>query len=326
MQWPRFSGVFVEQAFAGHRRLFDADRPRPGHFASGPTVARMLEHALAPIAPPARRERRGPRSGHRLRLSGGGAFVVGQVVSIERLRALHEQARGNLRSARIGNLRLVFGDGRDGVGSMAPYDAIVAAAAGDRIPDAWLMQLKVGARLLAPVSEDGRQTLQMIERTSPSDWQMTRLDTVRFVPLRVRATEDSHAIYRRPRRRSRPSWAVRKQSSRQARTGSRSVLAPLDDRRRRAGGRLQYADLTAPIIQPSGRARGAGKRRGAARRDSGSGQGQWWRRRDRAGTDRGLAHPGRAHQVTHPGRHGRVARSLRQVGQCRGNCEWGRAV
>ncbi|MCP5264818.1 MAG: protein-L-isoaspartate(D-aspartate) O-methyltransferase [Burkholderiaceae bacterium] len=179
--------VFVEQAFAS-RAYEDCSLPiGHGQTISRPTtVARMLEHALAPIAPPARASavvlEVGTGCGYQAAVL---ARLVGQVVSIERLRALHEQARGNLRSARIGNLRLVFGDGRDGVGSMAPYDAIVAAAAGDRIPDAWLMQLKVGARLLAPVSEDGRQTLQMIERTSPSDWQMTRLDTVRFVPLRV---------------------------------------------------------------------------------------------------------------------------------------------
>ena len=40
------------------------------------------------------------------------AQLVGTVVSIERVRALHELARDRLRALRIAHLRLVFGDGR----------------------------------------------------------------------------------------------------------------------------------------------------------------------------------------------------------------------
>jgi protein-L-isoaspartate(D-aspartate) O-methyltransferase len=112
------------------------------------------------------------------------ARVFGEVVSIERIRGLHEQARTNLRSLRMANLRLVFGDGQLGVSQAAPYDLVIAAAAGEAIPPAWLEQLTVGGRLIAPVSGPKGQALHLVERTGPDRWQLTVLDAVRFVPLR----------------------------------------------------------------------------------------------------------------------------------------------
>jgi protein-L-isoaspartate(D-aspartate) O-methyltransferase len=86
---------------------------------------------------------------------------------------------------RLPNLRLVFGDGRQGVEAAAPYDAILVAAAGEGIPDPLLMQMKIGATLVAPVQAgDGAQSLHRVERPGRDDWTLTVLDAVRFVPLR----------------------------------------------------------------------------------------------------------------------------------------------
>jgi protein-L-isoaspartate(D-aspartate) O-methyltransferase len=114
------------------------------------------------------------------------AGVFGEVVSIERLRWLHEAARTHIRPLRLPNLRLVFGDGNDGVEAAAPYDAIVVAAAGERIPDPLLLQMKIGGRLIAPVltPADGTQALHLVDRPGRDDWTLTVLDAVRFVPLR----------------------------------------------------------------------------------------------------------------------------------------------
>ncbi|MDH2235606.1 protein-L-isoaspartate(D-aspartate) O-methyltransferase [Pigmentiphaga sp. GD03639] len=110
------------------------------------------------------------------------AGVAREVYSIERIKALHELARNQLRPFRLPHVRLVFGDGMLGVPSAAPFDAIVVAAAGLKIPDALLAQLAVGGRLVAP--EGGaRQRLVMIERTGAQSWVRTELEAVRFVPL-----------------------------------------------------------------------------------------------------------------------------------------------
>ncbi|MDT3680206.1 MAG: protein-L-isoaspartate(D-aspartate) O-methyltransferase [Burkholderiaceae bacterium] len=149
------------------------------------TVARMIELAVEPLEPARRASARvlevGTGCGYQAAVL---ARVFGEAVSVERLRGLHEQARSNLRTMRLPNLRLVFGDGNLGVPQAAPFDAIVVAAAGDSIPDALLEQMRIGARLVAPVGSV-RQSLHLVERVERNRWQLTILDAVRFVPLRT---------------------------------------------------------------------------------------------------------------------------------------------
>src|SRR6202012_1963874 len=70
------------------------------------------------------------------------AAVVSQVArdvySIERIKPLSERAKTNLRPLRIPNIRLHYGDGRLGLPSTAPFDAIVIAAAGLDVTQAFL--------------------------------------------------------------------------------------------------------------------------------------------------------------------------------------------
>jgi protein-L-isoaspartate(D-aspartate) O-methyltransferase len=107
-----------------------------------------------------------------------------EVYSIERLRGLHDKARENLRLLRLANLHLLFGDGMAGFPKGAPYAAIIAAAGGDAIPPAWLEQLAVGGRLVAPVvAGDGRQALVVVDK-SAQGLKQTLLEAVHFVPLK----------------------------------------------------------------------------------------------------------------------------------------------
>jgi protein-L-isoaspartate(D-aspartate) O-methyltransferase len=112
--------------------------------------------------------------------------VARDVYSIERIRPLSERAKTNLRPLRIPNIRLHYGDGRLGLPSAAPFDAIVIAAAGLDVPQALLEQLAIGGRLVAPVgSQDGQnQVLTLVERLGPAQWRESRLDRVFFVPLK----------------------------------------------------------------------------------------------------------------------------------------------
>ena len=107
-----------------------------------------------------------------------------EVYSMERLRALHEKARDNLRPLRIPNIHLIFGDGVPGFAQGGPYAGIIAAAGGEDIPTAWLEQLAVGARLVAPAElQPGRQSLVVVERT-PRGFERQVLEGVWFVPLK----------------------------------------------------------------------------------------------------------------------------------------------
>ncbi len=116
------------------------------------------------------------------------AAVLGQlaseVYSIERLRGLHDKARENLRPFRLPNVHLLFGDGMIGYAKGAPYAAIIAAAGGEAIPTAWIDQLAVGGRLVAPLqATSGVQALVVIDKT-PQGVRQTLLEAVHFVPLK----------------------------------------------------------------------------------------------------------------------------------------------
>lgn len=107
------------------------------------------------------------------------------VLSIERLRPLHDKARANLQGWRQGDLRLLHGDGRQGHAGWGPYQHIVAAAGGEALPEAWLAQLAVGGRLVAPLHDEqaGSQVLVVVDRDGRG-WHEQRLEAVHFVPLK----------------------------------------------------------------------------------------------------------------------------------------------
>ncbi len=108
-----------------------------------------------------------------------------RVISIERLKALHDKARDNLGAARPGDIRLVYADGRLGHAPNAPYDSIVAAAGGDDLPPAWLEQLADGGRLVAPILRAGGagQALLVVDRRGTT-LQRSLHEAVHFVPLK----------------------------------------------------------------------------------------------------------------------------------------------
>jgi len=101
---------------------------------------------------------------------------------------LHEQlarrAARTLVRAGIDNVTVTIGDGAAGLAEHAPYDAInVAATAGGEIPPALEQQLALGGRLIAPVADDHGEHLVLVRRHE-GHFERTRLEPVRFVPLR----------------------------------------------------------------------------------------------------------------------------------------------
>ncbi len=112
------------------------------------------------------------------------SHLASEVYSIERLRGLHDKARDNLRHFRLANVHLLFGDGMEGFAKGAPYAAIIAAAGGEAIPPAWIEQLAVGGRLVAPMqTASGQQALVVIDKSAQGIRQ-TVLEAVHFVPLK----------------------------------------------------------------------------------------------------------------------------------------------
>ncbi|MBK5206292.1 MAG: protein-L-isoaspartate(D-aspartate) O-methyltransferase [Polaromonas sp.] len=112
------------------------------------------------------------------------SHLASEVYSMERLRGLHDKARENLRTLRLPNVHLLFGDGMMGFAKGAPYAAIIAAAGGEAIPPAWIEQLAMGGRLVAPLqTASGAQALVVLDKT-PQGVRQTQLEAVHFVPLK----------------------------------------------------------------------------------------------------------------------------------------------
>ncbi len=151
-------------------------------------VARMIELLLGA---PALADQPAGRLGRVLEIGTGCGYqatllshVATEVYSIERLRGLHERARSNLRHFRLANVHLLLGDGMLGFPKGAPYAGIIAAAGGDAVPLAWIDQVAVGGRIVAPTrTADGSQVLVVIDK-SASGVQRRVLEAVNFVPLK----------------------------------------------------------------------------------------------------------------------------------------------
>ena len=173
---------FVDQALAS-RAYEDTALPLGfGQTISQPyTVARCAELALGGTAD--------PKAATVLEVGTGCGYAAavlselfGTVFSIERVRALHDAARANLRPLRIANLRLTFGDGMQGLQAESPFAAIVSTAAADTVPDAWVEQLAAGGVIVAPLGRDA-QVLTVLIKGAEGRLARRQHEPVRFVPL-----------------------------------------------------------------------------------------------------------------------------------------------
>ncbi len=103
-------------------------------------------------------------------------------------------ARENLERAGYTDIVLVHGDGGLGYPAHAPYDAICITAACPDVPPPLIEQLAARGRLIAPVLEDTRQRLTLLEKTADGV-RHTILTDVLYVSLRGRygVGSDPHA-------------------------------------------------------------------------------------------------------------------------------------
>ena len=79
------------------------------------------------------------------------AEIAANVYSVERIGQLAEKAAVTLSKLGYDNVHVLHADGTKGWPEHAPYDAIVVAAGGPKIPESLQRQLKVGGRLVIPV-------------------------------------------------------------------------------------------------------------------------------------------------------------------------------
>ncbi|MEW6559573.1 MAG: protein-L-isoaspartate(D-aspartate) O-methyltransferase [Pseudomonadota bacterium] len=174
---------FVEPGLAAQAYLDNALPIGYEQTISKPSVvARGLDAALKALAPRANLGKVldiGTGCGYAAAVT---ARVAGEVYSVERIRALHDLARNNLRALRVPNLRLILGDGMAGCPQGALFDVILSGAAALTVPQAWLDQLAVGGALIAPIGDP--QQLLLYRKRSATAFDIQPLEGAKFVPLK----------------------------------------------------------------------------------------------------------------------------------------------
>jgi len=105
------------------------------------------------------------------------------VLTIERIKALHEKAAKNLNKLKIRNIKLLFDDGSQLKETKENYDAILFAAAPLEVPSYFLDKLAIGGRLVAPIGGGEVQDLSLIKRLSKNNYETEVVEQVLFVPF-----------------------------------------------------------------------------------------------------------------------------------------------
>lgn len=110
--------------------------------------------------------------------------IAAQVVAIERHHELVLLARARMARLGFDNVRIVEGDGSEGLPEAGPFEAILCAASGSHVPEVLLAQLSAGGILVMPVGEPNAvQRLVKVTRRAEADFEERDLGQVRFVPL-----------------------------------------------------------------------------------------------------------------------------------------------
>jgi len=171
--------IFVDEALAS-RSYEDTALPiGHGQTISQPYVVARMTAALLESGPMNKVLEVGTGSGYQAAIL---SPLSGQVYSVERIQPLLEQARMRLGELLLRNVRLKHSDGSWGWPELAPFDAIIATAAPEQVPESLLDQLAIGGRLVMPVGPPGVQDLILLTRTEEGIERKV-LDKVSFVPM-----------------------------------------------------------------------------------------------------------------------------------------------
>ncbi len=110
------------------------------------------------------------------------SLLAKEVFTIERIASLALKTDEKFKSLGYSNIHIVTGDGTLGLPEEAPFDGIIVTAASPKIPDTYIMQLKINGRLVIPMGSRYSQTLYKIKKTQ-SGINISESTPCVFVPL-----------------------------------------------------------------------------------------------------------------------------------------------
>jgi protein-L-isoaspartate(D-aspartate) O-methyltransferase len=162
--------------------LADEDCPLPigyGQTISQPYIVALMTELLE-LGPTDRVLEIGTGSGYQTAVL---AELVREVYTVEVVEPLGKRGRKTLDTLGYRNIHYRIDNGFAGWPEHAPYDAVIAAAAAEEVPQALVHQLADGGRLVIPLGEpDETQTLWKYTKIGKT-LQKENHGLVRFVPF-----------------------------------------------------------------------------------------------------------------------------------------------
>ena len=104
------------------------------------------------------------------------------VYTIERFKELANRAKLIIEELKIDNVKIVVGDGTNGLVEYAPYDCIIVTAGAPEIPKNLLDQLKENGKIVIPVGNSFSQDL-LLGRKVEGKLKIQNYGGCVFVPL-----------------------------------------------------------------------------------------------------------------------------------------------
>lgn len=106
-----------------------------------------------------------------------------KVYTIERQKMLYDKTKIFLPAIGFGTIKQFYGDGYKGLPTYGPFDKIIVTCGAPFIPDALVMQLKIGGMLVIPVGEGDLQIMRTVKRLTELDNEIKDHGRFRFVPM-----------------------------------------------------------------------------------------------------------------------------------------------
>lgn len=172
--------LFVDEALA-HRAYEDTALPIGyGQTISQPFIVAYMTQLLLEDGMPGSVLEIGTGCGYQTAVL---ASIFPQVYSVERIEALHLQAKKRLAELEMHNVQLRYTDGTGGWPNLSyRFDRIIMTAACTEIPEALVAQLNDGGIMVLPFDNGIDQTMTKIKRDKDG-LVSEKLEKVAFVPL-----------------------------------------------------------------------------------------------------------------------------------------------
>ena len=173
--------LFVDEALAS-RSYEDTALPiGHGQTISQPYIVARMTELLLKGSNPENVLEVGTGSGYQAAVLGG---LVKKLHTVEVIPELYRNARDLLYQLGYRNIYAHQSDGSWGWAQEAPFDAIIATAAPEKVPETLLQQLKVGGVMVIPVGgQNQTQQLQCIYRLDEEEYRTDKHESVQFVPF-----------------------------------------------------------------------------------------------------------------------------------------------